>query len=144
MLLVLLSSAAPPRQRASPLTSPAEKSAFMFFSKSQVVLPRATLTEPGAKAARRSVAAQTHSATHAQLFKHPCSLFLPTHALPSHTHTHTHPLIVSTPWLSLRLIKGDGFIEGGRVEASAELFMRSFLCLEHAHFLSHTHRHTYG
>lgn len=59
-MLLLLSSAAPPQQ-ASPLTSPAEKSAFMFFSKSQVVLPWATLTEPGAKAALGSVPAQTHT-----------------------------------------------------------------------------------
>lgn len=59
MLLHLFSSTAPPQQ-ASPLTSPAEQSAFMFFSKSQVVLPRATLTEPGAKAVRSYRAAQTH------------------------------------------------------------------------------------
>lgn len=41
------------------LTSPAEKSAFMFLSKSQVVLPWATLTEPRAKTALSSVPAQT-------------------------------------------------------------------------------------
>ena len=40
------------------------------------------------------------------------------------------------PWLSLRLIKGDGFIEGGRVEASAELFIQYT-----AHSLSYTHIH---
>lgn len=59
-MLRLLSSLAPPQQAPS-LTSPAEKSAFMFFSKSQVVLPRATLTEPGAKAALGSVPAQAHT-----------------------------------------------------------------------------------
>lgn len=132
--MLLLSSAAPPQQ-ASPLTSPAEKSAFMFFSKSQVVLPRATLTEPGAKAALSSVPAQAHtrervagtftaihahdySSTHWQPSTNVPSSYPPTHYL--HTRVHMHPLIVSTPWLSLRLIKRDGFIEGGRVEASAE------------------------
>lgn len=60
-MLLLLFWAAPP-QRASPLTSPAAKPAFMFVSKSQVVLPWATLTEPGAKATIGSVPAQTHTA----------------------------------------------------------------------------------
>lgn len=62
-MLLLLSSAAPPLH-ATPLASPAEKSAFMFFSKSQVVLPRATLTEPGAKAALGSAPARTHTHMH--------------------------------------------------------------------------------
>lgn len=66
-MLRLLFSAAPPRQ-ASPLTSPAEKSAFMFLSNSQVVLPWATLTEPGAKAALSCVPAQTRTAE--QLYAH--------------------------------------------------------------------------
>lgn len=87
MLLLLFSSTAPPKQ-ASPLTSPAEQSAFMFFSKSQVVLPRATLAEPGAKAACSSVAVQT-TATHA----HPYSgINVPscyTHPRTAFTHTHT-------------------------------------------------------
>lgn len=96
-MLLLLSSAAPP-QKASPLTSPAEKSAFMFFSKSQVVLPRATLTEPGAKAALASVPAQAHAqervagtlTTAHDYSRAPppwdqCSLFPPTHTLLAHT-----------------------------------------------------------
>lgn len=138
MLLLLLSSSTAPPQQASRLTSPAEKSAFMFFSKSQVVLPRATLTEPGAKAER---AGGRFCNTRAALFKHPCSLFLPTHTLFSHTHTLYPFLIVSTPWLSLRLIKGHGFIEGGRVEASAELFIHPFHCTLSLS-LSHAHTHT--
>lgn len=92
MLLLLFSSTAPPQQ-ASPLTSPAEQSAFMFFSKSQVVLPRATLTEPGAKSARGGSVANTWTATHAHRYSginvpscytHPRTVF-------THMHTRTHP-----------------------------------------------------
>lgn len=96
---------------ASPPTPqpPTEKSAFMFFSKSQVILPRATSTEPGAKAALACVPARTHTGvcgrcTHCHACAHThrsmrtmiqahssslrrCSPCQPTHALPARTHT---------------------------------------------------------
>lgn len=46
------------------------------------------------------------------------------------TESHTSLWLSPTPCLSLRLIKKDGFIEGGRVEASVELFIL-FFCLAH-------------
>lgn len=92
----LLLSAAPPCL-ASPLTSPAANSAFMFFSKSQVVLPRATLTEPGAKAAlwQRSHTLREAGRRHdycnacAHLFRRWCSLFFHPPTLRHRTHAHT-------------------------------------------------------
>ncbi len=74
--------------------------------KSQIVLPWATLTEPRGKGStqlctcanvhRRACGRYTHSNAHARLFKltspawHRCALFLPTHALTTHTYTHMH------------------------------------------------------
>lgn len=71
---------------------PAETSAFMFFSKSQVTLPRASLTEPGAKAALSPASTQARSPrTHAITQASPLRpAYPPTHCLHAHTHTITH------------------------------------------------------